>query len=106
MGRCRYSTVSLITRFDFMAPVTRLITALQCICLSYDVAVIQWIMSCHKNHMTTRVITLWLVIVTSLTMSMSMMCFLAEIMFVLKVIKSHLRGSYDNMINRILHSFI
>ena len=26
--------------------------------LSYDVAVIQWIMSCHKNRMTTRVITL------------------------------------------------
>ena len=30
-GRCRYSAVSLITRFDFMAPVTRVITALQCI---------------------------------------------------------------------------
>ena len=29
-GRCRYSAVSLITRFDFMAPVTRVITALQC----------------------------------------------------------------------------
>ena len=26
--------------------------------LSYDVAVIQWIASCHKNHMTTRAITL------------------------------------------------
>ena len=37
-GRCRYSAVSLITRFDFMAPITRVITALQCIyriiCLS------------------------------------------------------------------------
>ena len=31
LGRCRYSAVSLITRFDFMAPVTRVITALQCI---------------------------------------------------------------------------
>ena len=30
LGRCRYSAVSLITRFDFMAPVTRVITALQC----------------------------------------------------------------------------
>ena len=29
-GRCRYSAVSLITRFDFMAPITRVITALQC----------------------------------------------------------------------------
>ena len=28
-GRCRYSAVSLITRYDFMAPVTRVITALQ-----------------------------------------------------------------------------
>ena len=27
-------------------------------CLSYDVAVIQWITSCHKNRMTTRYITL------------------------------------------------
>ena len=34
--------------------------------LSYDVAVIQWITSCHKNRMTTRVITLWRVDVTSL----------------------------------------
>ena len=25
----------------------------------YDVAVIQWITLCHKNHMATRVITLW-----------------------------------------------
>ena len=32
-----------------------------CLCipyLSYDVAVIRWIMSCHKNRMTTRYITL------------------------------------------------
>ena len=28
------------------------------ILLSYDVAVFQWITSCHKNRMTTRVITL------------------------------------------------
>ena len=27
--------------------------------LSYNVAVFQWITSCHKTHMTTRVITLW-----------------------------------------------
>ena len=26
--------------------------------LSYDVAVIQWLTSCHKNRMTTRYITL------------------------------------------------
>ena len=33
--------------------------------LSYDVAVIQWITSRHKNRMTTRYITLWQDQVTS-----------------------------------------
>ena len=70
--------------------------------LSYDVAVIQWITSCHKNHMTTRVITLWRVDVTSLTTSMSTMCFLLEIVPILKAIKSHFKGS---MINRILYEW-
>ena len=37
--------------------------------LSYDVAVIQWKTSCHKNRMTTLVLTLWCVCVTSLTTS-------------------------------------
>ena len=46
--------------------------------LAYDVAVIQWITSCHKNRMTTRVITLWRIDVTSLTTSMSTMRFLLE----------------------------
>ena len=63
--------------------------------LSYDVAVIQWITSCNKNHMTTRVITLWRVNVTSLTTSVSTMRFVAEIMFFLRAIKSHFRESYD-----------
>ena len=63
--------------------------------LSHDVAVIQWITSCHKNRMTTRVITLWRVNVTSLTTSVSTIRFVAEIVFVLKAIKSHFRGSYD-----------
>ena len=53
----------------------------------YDVAVIQWITSCHKNRMTTRVITLWRVFVTSFATSVSTMRFLIEIMFILKVIK-------------------
>ena len=56
---------------------------------SCDVAVVQWILSCHKNHMTTRVITLWPVYVTALTMSASAMSFLTEIMLILKAIKSH-----------------
>ena len=40
-------------------------------CLSYDVAVFQWITSCHKNRMTTRVITLLREYVTSLTTSVT-----------------------------------
>ena len=41
--------------------------------LSYDVAVFQWITSCHKNRMTTRVITLSREYVTSLTTSVTTM---------------------------------
>ena len=63
--------------------------------LSYDVAVIQWITSCHKNRMTTCVITLWRVYVTSLTTSVSAMRFLFEIMLILKAIKSHCKEAYD-----------
>ena len=63
--------------------------------LSYDVAVIQWITSCHKNRMTTCVITLWRVDVTSLTTSVSTMRFLFEILSFLKAIKSNFKGSYD-----------
>ena len=63
--------------------------------LSHDVAVIQWITSCHKNRMTTRVITLWRVHVTSLTTSVSTMRFLLEILFILKATKSSFRKSYD-----------
>ena len=59
----------------------------------YDL--IQWITSCHKNRMTTRVITLWRVYLTSLTTSVSTLRFLTEIMFILKAIKSHFKGSYD-----------
>ena len=65
------------------------------IVLSHDVAEIQWITSCHKNRMPTRVLTLWRVHVTSLTTSVSTMHFLIEIMFVLNAIKSRSLGSYD-----------
>ena len=41
--------------------------------LSYDVAVFQWITSCHKNRMTTRVLTLLREYVTSLTTSVTIM---------------------------------
>ena len=63
--------------------------------LSYDVVVIQWITLCHKNRMTTRVITLCRVDVTSMTTSLSTMRFRIEIMFILKTIKSYFKGSYD-----------
>ena len=70
--------------------------------LSHDVAVIQWITSCHKNRMPTRVITLWRVNVTAFTTYVSTMRFLTEIMFIFKAINSNLKG---HMINRILHSW-
>ena len=70
--------------------------------LSYDVAVIQWITSCYKNHMTARVITLGRVHVTSLTKSVSTVRFLIEIMSILKghMIKKSLTRvviSYENI---------
>ena len=61
--------------------------------LSYDVALNQWITSCHKNHMTTRVITLWRERITSLTKSASTMRYQNEKMFILKAIKSHFKRS-------------
>ena len=74
--------------------------------LSYDVVVIQWTMSCHKNRMTTCVITLWLVEVKSLTTSLSTMHFLIVIMFILKAIKSHFKGSYDKQnLTRVVISY-
>ena len=63
--------------------------------LSYDVAVIQWDTSYHKNRKIMRVITLWRVHVTSLTTSVSTMRFLVEKMLTLKAIKSHFKGPND-----------
>ena len=63
--------------------------------LSYDVAVNQWITSCHKNLMATRVITLWRVDVTSLTTSESAMRFRLEILSILKATKSSYKRSHD-----------
>ena len=62
--------------------------------LSYDVAVIQGVTSCHKNRMTTRVITLLCVGVTSLTTSVSTMRFLIKILFILKATIYTFKGSY------------
>ena len=70
--------------------------------LSNDVAVIQWMRSCHKNHITTRVITLLRVDVRSLIMSVSTMRFLVEIKFALNAKNPLFKG---HMINRISHSW-
>ena len=61
--------------------------------LSYDVAVIQYITSCHKNHINTRVKTLWREHVTSLTTSMSAMRFLNNVHF--EGDKFNFKGSYN-----------
>ena len=70
--------------------------------LSYDVAVFQWITSCNKSVMTTRVLTLLREYVTSLTTSVTTMLNFIGNMFTLKAIKSYLRS---HMIKRILHSW-
>ena len=68
-----------LSNFDYKGKPNFIFKAVQYTELPYDVAVIQWITSCHKNRMTTRVITLWRLHVTSLTRSMSTMRFLLEI---------------------------
>ena len=68
----------------------------------YDIAVIQWIASCYKNHMTTLVKALWRIHVTSLITSVSAMRFLIKTMFILKVKNLVLK---DHMINGILHEW-
>ena len=70
--------------------------------LSYDVAVFQWITSCHKNRMTTRVLTLLREYVTSLTTSVTTMLIFIGNMSTFKAIKSYLRS---HMIKRILHEW-
>ena len=74
--------------------------------LAHDVAVIQWITSCHKKHTTTRLITLWRVSLTSLTLSVSTLCFVIEIILILKAIKSYFKIIIIIIIiNRILHEW-
>ena len=63
-------------------------------------------MSCHKNRMTTRVITLWRVYVTSLTTSVSTKRFLTAIMFIMKAMKSQFKMSYDKQnLTRAVNSY-
>ena len=52
-------------------------------------------MLCHGNHTTTCVVTLLCIDKMSLTMSVSTMHFLLEILSILKASKSNFKGSYD-----------
>ena len=70
--------------------------------LSYDVTVFQWITSCNKSVMTTRVLTLLREYVTSVTTSVTTMLIFVGNMSTLKAINSYLRS---HMIKRILHSW-
>ena len=63
--------------------------------LSYDVAVFQWITSCHKNRMTTRVITLLREYVTSLTTSVTTMLIFIGNMSTFRGDKIVFKKSYD-----------
>ena len=67
---------------------------------SYDVAVIQWITSCHKTLMTTREITLWHVHVTSAAMYGEQCVFLLKYYF--EGDKIPFKGSYDKQNVRIV----
>ena len=63
--------------------------------LSYDVAVFQWITSCHKNRMTTRVITLLREYATSLTTSVTTMLIFIGHMSTFRGDKIVFKKSYD-----------
>ena len=63
--------------------------------LSYDVAVFQWITSCHKNHMTTHVITLLREYVTSLVTSVTTMLIFIGNMSTFRGDKIVFKKSYD-----------
>ena len=62
--------------------------------LSYDVTFIQRITSCHKNGMTTRVITLARRrnAIDNFRVNNA---FLIQIMIILRAIKFHFKGSYE-----------
>ena len=63
--------------------------------LSYDIPVMQWITSCHKNHMITlcnNTLARTCNVIDNVHVNNA---FLIEIMFTLKVIKSHFKESYD-----------
>ena len=76
---------------------------MQNIALSYDVAVFQWITSCNKSVMTTRVLTLLRECVMSLMTSVTTMLIFIENMstFKAKRVKFFFKS---HMIKRILHS--
>ena len=63
--------------------------------LSYDVAVVQWITSCYKTlygHICNNTKAQTRNVIDNVRVNNA---FLIEIMFNLKAIKSHFKGSYD-----------
>ena len=62
-----------------------------------------WI-NCHKNHVTTHVITFGNIYVMSLTLTVLAMHLHIEVLFILKAIKKKniLKG---HMINKVLHQW-
>ena len=69
--------------------------------LSYDIAVIQRITSCHKNLMATRYVLACTCNV--ITTSVTTLRFSIEIMSTLKTIKSSFQRSYDKQKARFIN---
>ena len=61
----------------------------------HDIAVIQWIISCHKNYVTTCVKPLWPVHIMLLTTSVSTMRYFDEIMIIVTAMKYHMKKADD-----------
>ena len=67
--------------------------------LSYDVTVIQWITSYHKNHTCNNTLARTRNVMDNVRVNNF---FFIEMMFILNAIKPHFKS---HMINRILHSW-
>ena len=94
-GKQILRNIKVFLTFIARSDIERWLSGNNILILSYDVTVIQWITSCHKNRMTARVVTLWCEHVTSSTTSVSTMRFHIELMFILKAITSRFIVSYD-----------
>ena len=82
--QCKFANSTLLSLLSFSYLITpydaQASSAFGALILSYDVAVIQWIMSCQKTRTATHFITRWRERVRSMTTSLSTMRFIIEIM--------------------------